>query len=431
MKLSKFFLPLIKEKPSEAQITSHSLMLRSGMIKQVASGIYSWLPLGLMTLKNVESIIRDSMNKFECVELLMPCIQPAHLWQKSGRYDDYGAEMLRIKDRHEAEMLFGPTNEEMITDIFKNSVRSYKDLPKVLYQIQWKFRDEIRPRFGVLRGREFLMKDAYSFDLTKDDAIKTYQHMLAAYLHCFKEMGIKAIPMKADSGPIGGDYSHEFHVVASTGESAIFYDKKFDEIDVADLTLDKLSQLYASTEEKHDQANCPVLNDDLMSARGIEVGHIFYFGKKYSESMELKLQDSDGSLLYPEMGSYGIGVSRLVAAIIEANHDDNGIIWPVQVAPFKVSLINLSTNDEACVHAADRLFSLLLDSNIEVLYDDIEDSPGSKFARHDLIGTPVQIIVGSKNVKNKLMEIKHRRTKKIDIVALYNIQLALEYLCIT
>lgn len=418
MLLSKYFLPVLKEQPSEAQVISHSLMLKSGMIKQSASGIYNWLPLGLKVLRNIENIVRFNMDAAGFVELLMPCIQNGDLWRESGRLDIYGEEMLRFKDRHNHDLLFGPTNEEMITDIVRGSFQSYRDLPKVLYQIQWKFRDEIRPRFGVMRGREFLMKDAYSLDIDKESAIKTYNHVFAAYMHTFRDMGLNAIPLAADPGEIGGDLSHEFHVLADTGESLLYYDKKFDLL-VEDLVgdIDKLKSLYAATEEKHDPENCPIAEKDLAVKRGIEVGHIFNFGDKYSTSMKAMVNNNEGKQVPLQMGSYGIGVSRLVAAIIEVSHDDKGIIWPMQVAPFKASIINLNLKDENSSLVAENIYNQLKAEGVDVLYDDTKDRPGAKFATADLIGSPWQVIVGPKKTASGMVELKHRKSGEVEDVS--------------
>jgi prolyl-tRNA synthetase len=351
MRLSQYFLPTLRETPKEAQIVSHRLMLRAGMIQQSSAGIYSWLPLGLKVMRKIEQIVREEQNRAGAVELLMPTIQPAELWQESGRYDDYGLEMLRIKDRHDRDMLFGPTNEEQITDIFRTHVKSYRALPLNLYHIQWKFRDEVRPRFGIMRGREFLMKDAYSFALNAEAARTEYNKMFVSYLLTFKRLGLTAIPMEADTGPIGGDMSHEFVILADTGESEVFCHKDWlnysldaGEVDYqADLQpiVDRFTSLYAVTDEKHDASTCPVKADDLVTTRGIEVGHIFYFGDKYSAPMGAMVTDDKGKSSAPHMGSYGIGVSRLVGGIIEASHDDKGIIWPESVAPFDVAVVNL------------------------------------------------------------------------------------------
>lgn len=417
MRLSKYFIPTIKENPSEAKIVSHRLMLRAGMIRQSSAGIYIWLPTGLRVMNKIADIVREEQNRAGAIELLMPTIQPAELWQESGRYDAYGKEMLRITDRHDREMLFGPTNEEMITDLFKNNVKSYKDLPLSLYHIQWKFRDEVRPRFGIMRGREFLMKDNYSFDLDFEAAKDSYNKMYVAYLRTFARLGLVAIPVRADAGAIGGDLSHEFQILADTGESTLYYDKEIENFELASLTGDidettvnKLQSYYAMEEEKHDPDNCPVAPENLKTAKGIEVGHIFYFGKKYSESMGAKVTGPDGKEVSVEMGSYGIGVSRLVAALIEANHDDNGIIWPEAVAPYKVGLINLRFKDEACTKACDELYQKMHDENIEVLYDDRDAGAGAKFADMDLIGLPWQVVVGPRGLEKGLYELKNRRT---------------------
>lgn len=416
MRLSEFFLPLIKEVPSEAKITSHQLMLRAGMIRQLSSGIYNWLPLGVKVLKNVENIIRYHMSLAGCNEILMSCIQPADLWRESGRYDCYGKEMLKITDRHNNDMLFGPTNEEVVGDIFRNCVQSYKDLPLNLYQIQWKFRDEIRPRFGVMRGREFLMKDGYSFDIDLKSAVNTYNNIFLAYLKTFKHIGLNVIPVQADNGEIGGEMSHEFHVLADTGESKIYYDKKFDVLaeDVA-INFAQIKELYAAAEEKHDWQNCPIPKDQILEKRGIEVGHIFHFGTKYSEPMNIRVNNKEGRPVNVEMGSYGIGVSRIVAAIIEANHDDKGIIWPETVAPFKVAVINLKKGNDECDSLADNIYNILL-QQIEVIYDDTKASPGNKFATNDLIGTPWQIIIGPKHAGQNQVELKHRRTGETELM---------------
>ena len=428
MRLTDYFIPTLRESPKEAQIPSHSFMLRAGLIKQSSAGIYSWLPLGLKVLKNIEEIVRLEMNRTGSQEILMPTIQPAEIWRESGRYEDYGKEMLRIVDRHDREMLYGPTNEEMITDLFRSTIRSYRDLPKNLYHQQWKFRDEVRPRFGVMRGKEFLMKDAYSFDLDREGAIRSYNQMFVAYLRIFNQMGLKAIPMKAETGPIGGDLSHEFLVLADTGESEVFYHKDIlnfkvpnDEIDYSSelqTIVDEWTSLYAATSEKADQNVHTELNDSLMSARGIEVGHIFYFGTKYSKAMSASVADSNGNLRYLEMGSYGIGVSRLVGAIIEASHDDKGIIWPESIAPFKVGIINLRKDDSLCVKESDLLYSAIGDAGLSVLYDDRDESGGAKFANMDLIGLPWQVIVGPRGLKEGHVEIKNRATNQKQSVPL-------------
>jgi len=422
MKLSRYFLPVLRENPKEAEIVSHQLMLRAGMVRQSAAGIYSWLPLGLRVLRKIEAIVREEQNRAGAVELLMPTIQSADLWRESGRYEAYGKEMLRIQDRHERDILYGPTAEEVITTIFRDNVKSYKDLPKNLYNIQWKFRDEIRPRFGVMRGREFLMKDAYSFDLTKDAARAAYRRMFVAYLRTFARLGLRSIPMAADTGPIGGDLSHEFIILAETGESQVFCHKDLIEGEIPPAETDYMSDLtpivtawttpYAATEEKHDAARFEkeVPADKRISARGIEVGHIFYFGTKYSEAMGCRVQGPEGQQVTLEMGSYGIGVSRLVGAIIEASHDDAGIVWPLPVAPFEVAVINLKAGDTATDGASFDIQSKLEAAGIDVLYDDTDDRAGAKFATMDLIGIPYQIIVGPKGVKSGEVELKIRKT---------------------
>jgi prolyl-tRNA synthetase len=420
MRLSAYFLPLIKENPTEAQIVSHRLMLRAGMIRQASAGIYSWLPIGFRVLKKIEQIVREEQDASGAQELLMPTVQSADLWRESGRYDDYGKEMLRIRDRADREMLYGPTNEELITTIFRDAVKSYRDLPKNLYHIQWKFRDEVRPRFGIMRGREFLMKDNYSFDIDQKAARHSYNKMFVAYLRTFARMGLKAIPMRADTGPIGGDLSHEFIILADTGESAVFCDKAWLETDIlaeaakvdyaSDLQpfVDKWTKLYAATDEKHDPKAIP--EDRLVTARGIEVGHIFYFGTKYSKPMNAVVAGPDGQSVPVEMGSYGIGVSRLVGAIIEASHDENGIIWPEAVAPFRVGLVNLRAGDAKCTAACDELYGNLRNAGVEVLYDDRDESPGAKFATMDLIGLPWQLVVGPRGLAAGKVELKNRKT---------------------
>jgi prolyl-tRNA synthetase len=422
MHLSRYFLPVLRETPKEAEIVSHQLMLRAAMIRQSSAGIYSWLPLGLRVLKKIEAIVREEQNRAGAVEILMPTIQSADLWRESGRYEAYGKEMLRIKDRHERDMLFGPTAEEVVTTIFRDSIRSYKDLPRNLYNIQWKFRDEIRPRFGVMRGREFLMKDAYSFDLTKENARAAYRRMFVAYLRTFARLGLRSVPMKADTGPIGGDLSHEFIVLAETGESQVFCHKDLIEGDIPDANTDfygdlapifeKWTSLYAATEEMHDAARfeAEVPAEKRVSARGIEVGHIFYFGTKYSEPMGCKVQGPDGQQVTLEMGSYGVGISRLVGAIIEASHDASGIVWPVPVAPFEVAVVNLKVGDAATDAAALDVKRRLENAGLDVLYDDTDERAGGKFATMDLIGIPYQVIVGPKGVKAGEIEIKDRKT---------------------
>ncbi len=412
MRLSAFFLPTLKENPAEAQIVSHRLMLRAGMIRQSAAGIYTWLPLGFRVLRKVEQIVREEQDAAGAQELLMPTIQTADLWVESGRYDAYGPEMLRIKDRHDREMLYGPTNEELITAIFRDEVKSYRELPKILYHIQWKFRDEVRPRFGVMRGREFLMKDSYSFDLDYEGARKSYEVMFNAYLKTFARMGLTAIPVAAETGPIGGSLSHEFHILAETGESEIFYDAAYEEL-AASGTLDiaALGRYYAAADEKHDPANPDLPPPErLKSARGIEVGHIFYFGTKYSQAMNARVAGPDGSQVPVEMGSYGIGVSRLVGAIIEAGHDEKGIVWPEAVAPFDVGLVNLKSGDDTCDRVCDDVYRTLSEQGVEVLYDDREERAGVKFADMDLIGLPWQVIAGPKGLAKGVVELKNRKT---------------------
>jgi prolyl-tRNA synthetase len=431
MRLSRYFLPVLKETPTEAQIVSHRLMLRAGMVRQQSAGIYAWLPLGQRVLKKIEQIVREEQNRAGAIEVLMPTIQSSDLWKESGRYDAYGPEMLRITDRHEREMLFGPTNEEMITVIFRDSVRSYRDLPRNLYHIQWKFRDEVRPRFGVMRGREFLMKDAYSFDINAAGAVHSYNKMFLAYLRTFKRLGLTAIPMAADTGPIGGDLSHEFIVLAPTGESEVFFDKAWHdntEVEAIGIDEDNSEALqgwvnaqvakYSATDEKRDLPREASLGDNIVTGRGIEVGHIFYFGTKYTKAMNCLVQGSDGAPFHPEMGSYGIGVSRLVGAIIEASHDDNGIIWPESVAPFRVGLINLRSDDAKCAGAADELYAKLEAAKIETLYDDRDERGGAKFATMDLIGLPWQITVGPKGLERGIVELKNRKSGIKEEVAL-------------
>ncbi|CCQ74266.1 proline--tRNA ligase [Magnetospira sp. QH-2] len=430
MRLSTYFVPTLKENPAEAQIVSHRLMLRAGLVRQSSAGIYTWLPMGLRVLRKIEDVVRREQAAAGAQELLMPTIQPAELWQKSERYDDYGPEMLRIKDRHEREMLYGPTNEELITDLFANNVRSYKELPKNLYHIQWKFRDEIRPRFGVMRGREFLMKDGYSFDLTYEGARHAYNKMFISYLRTFARMGLTAIPMQADTGPIGGDLSHEFLILADTGESEVFVHKDLMELDwsAGDLdyddpaamqaAVDSYTGKYAATDEKHDRAKEAELGDALINARGIEVGHIFFFGTKYSEKLGARVTGPDGKEITLEMGSYGIGVSRLVGGIIEASHDDNGIIWPEEVAPFRVGLINMKVGDVECDAACEALYEELQARGVDVLYDDRSERAGVKFADMDLMGLPWQLVVGPRGLKNGIVELKSRKTGEREEVGL-------------
>jgi prolyl-tRNA synthetase len=420
MRLSRYFLPILRETPKEAEIVSHRLMLRAGMIRQEAAGIYAFLPLGLRVLDKVNRIVREEQNRAGAIELLMPTIQSAELWRESGRYEAYGKEMLRIKDRHEREMLYGPTNEEMITEIFRAYVRSYKDLPLNLYHIQWKFRDEVRPRFGVMRGREFLMKDAYSFDLDFEGAKHSYNRMFVAYLRTFARMGLRSIPMVAESGPIGGNLSHEFIILADTGESEVFCDSEylnfevpgpdvdFDHVGRLQAIVDKWTSLYAATSEKHDPAAFAKLGSKGLSARGIEVGHIFYFGTKYSEPMKAVVTGPDGVERPIHGGSYGIGPSRLVAAIIEASHDAAGIRWPDAVAPFNVAILNLKQGGSDTDAACEKLYAALTAKGIDVLYHDLDERPGSKFATADLIGVPWQIMVGPRGLAEGKVEVKRR-----------------------
>ncbi|MDC3234967.1 proline--tRNA ligase [Candidatus Puniceispirillum sp.] len=419
MRLSQYFLPVLKETPKEAQIASHRLMLRAGMIQQSSAGIYSWLPLGKRVLDKIANIVREEQDRAGALEILMPTIQPAEIWQESGRYDGYGAEMLRITDRHERNMLFGPTNEEQVTDIFRSHVRSYKSMPLNLYQIQWKFRDEVRPRFGIMRGREFLMKDAYSFDLDAEGARAAYNKMFVSYLKTFARMGLTAIPMEADTGPIGGDMSHEFIILAETGESGVYFHKDWLQADlVADIDyesdlqpfVDKFTSIYARADEKHDPDDCPVPDKNLMTARGIEIGHIFYFGTKYSAAMGAAVSGPDGENLPVHMGSYGIGVSRLVGGIIEASHDDKGIIWPDSVAPFGVAVVNLKPGSGVCDKACQSLYDELETMGLDPILDDRDERPGAKLAAMDLIGIPWQIVVGPRGMENGMVEVKRRKT---------------------
>jgi prolyl-tRNA synthetase len=421
MRLSRYFLPILREAPREAEIVSHRLMLRAGMMRQEAAGIYAFLPLGLRVLDKICRIVREEQNRAGAIELLMPTIQPADLWRESGRYEAYGKEMLRIKDRHDRDMLYGPTNEEMITEIFRAYVRSYKDLPLNLYHIQWKFRDEVRPRFGLMRGREFLMKDAYSFDLDQAGARHSYNKMFVAYLRTFARLGLKSIPMRADTGPIGGDLSHEFIILAETGESEVFCHKDYlgfevpgEDVDFDDVAgvkgvVDKWTSLYAATSDMHEADQYAGLpSDKQLSARGIEVGHIFYFGTKYSAPMKAHVSGPDGTEKPVHMGSYGIGPSRLVAAIIEACHDENGIVWPEAVAPFDVMILNLKQGDAATDAACETLYAALTKAGRDVLYHDTDERPGAKFATADLIGIPWQILVGPKGLASGQVELKNR-----------------------
>ncbi|MBA3667953.1 MAG: proline--tRNA ligase [Sphingomonas sp.] len=419
MRLSRCFLPVMKESPSDAQIVSHKLMLRAGLVRQTAAGIYAWLPIGFRVLKKIEQIVREEQDKAGAIEMLMPTLQSADLWRRSGRYDAYGPEMLRIRDRHDRDMLFGPTNEEMITVIFRDDVKSYRDLPRTLYHIQWKFRDEIRPRFGVMRGREFLMKDAYSFDLDEAGARNSYDAMFDAYLRTFARLGLTAIPMAADTGPIGGDLSHEFVILTDTGESEVYVEQSLITEAVVDVLggrgdarnrREQLASKYAATDEKRDLAREAALGDEMVMRRGIEVGHIFYFGDKYSASMGLKVSGPDGNMVTPMMGSYGIGVSRLVGAIIEASHDEAGIVWPEAVAPWKAGLVTMRGDDPASIAAADEIYTKLTAAGVETLYDDRDERGGVKLGSMDLIGLPWQLILGPRGLAAGTVELKNRRT---------------------
>jgi prolyl-tRNA synthetase len=420
MRLSRSLLPTMKETPAEAQIASHRLMLRAGLVRQTAAGIYAWLPAGWRVLRNIAQVVREEQDAIGCQEVLMPTIQSADLWRQSGRYDAYGPEMLRLKDRHERDLLYGPTNEEMITDLLRQSVKSYRELPQILYHIQWKFRDEVRPRFGVMRGREFLMKDAYSFDLDYEGAVLSYRRMMLAYLRTFQRLGVKAIPMVADTGPIGGDLSHEFIILAPTGESGVFFDAAFEEMDWVGAGIDhtdpaamarffaEMTTHYAATDEKHDEAAwAQVPADRRREGRGIEVGHIFYFGRRYSAPMGMTVAGPDGTPIVPEMGSYGIGVSRLVGAVIEASHDEAGIIWPDSIAPFRAAILNLKQGDGTTGGICETLYAKLGQS---ALYDDREERAGPKFADADLMGHPWQIVVGPRGAANGMVELKRRAT---------------------
>jgi prolyl-tRNA synthetase len=428
MRLSRYFLPILKENPREAEIVSHRLMLRAGMIRQQGQGSFSWLPLGKRVLDKVNRIIREEQDRAGALEILMPTIQSAELWRESGRYDDYGKEMLRIKDRQERELLYGPTNEEMVTEIFRSYVKSYRDLPLNLYHIQWKFRDEVRPRFGVMRSREFLMKDAYSFDLDYEGARAAYNRMFVSYLRTFTRMGLKAIPMRADTGPIGGDLSHEFIILADTGESQVYCHRDFLALDVPgegvnyrdDAEIGSIVRRwttpYAATDEMHDEnAWAGIAEADRLSARGIEVGHIFHFGEKYSKPMGARVQGPDGKEHFVSMGSYGIGPSRLVAAIVEASHDEAGIIWPEAIAPFDVVIINMKSGDAECDRLCEQLYAAHSAAGLDVLYDDTDGRAGAKFATADLIGVPWQVIVGPRGAAAGEVEVKRRATGERDV----------------
>ena len=430
MRLSRYFIPVLKENPAEAQIVSHRLMLRAGLIKQATAGIYSWLPLGFKVLRRLENIIHEEQQRAGHQAIQMPILQSAELWRESGRYDDYGQEMLRMKDRHDRDLLFTPTAEELVTDIFRSHISSYKDLPLTLYQIQWKFRDEIRPRFGVMRGREFYMKDGYNFDLTKEDALHSYNRHLVSYLKTYERMGLRAIPMRADSGPIGGEDTHEFLVLAETGESEVFYDSQvtdlkfgnreidYDDHSACQSVLDEFTSLYARTDETHEPLVFEKIPPERQrKARGIEVGQIFYFGTKYSEKLNAFVQDKSGKNVPVHMGSYGIGVSRLVGAIIEAYHDEKGIRWPLEVAPFKVSIVNLMPEDQDCATKSSEYYEYFMKNNIEVILDDRICSIGKKLSDNELIGTPYQIIIGKRDLKDNLVEIKNRQNNESEKIS--------------
>ncbi len=423
MRLSRYFLPVLRDTPAEAQIVSHRLMLRAGMIRQASAGIYSWLPLGYRVLRNIERIVHEEQVRAGHIPLLMPTLQSADLWRESGRYNDYGEEMLRISDRHGHDLLYGPTNEELITDIFRAHVQSYRDLPLTLYHIQWKFRDEIRPRFGVMRGREFYMKDGYNFDIDRDAALHAYNRHMVSYLRTYERMGLQAIPMRADSGPIGGDDTHEFLVLADTGESEVYYDSRITDLKLGDrqvnyddreecaVIVDEFTEPYARTDETHDEAAFEEIPEERRrTSRGIEVGQIFYFGTKYSAAMDATVQDSQGRPVPVHMGSHGIGVSRLAGAIIEASHDEDGIIWPEEVAPFRAGIINVKQGDSTTDAACDSLYAKLASVGIETLYDDREERAGAKFATMDLIGLPWRVTVGPRGLAKGKVELRCRRT---------------------
>tara|TARA_A100001388_G_scaffold239585_1_gene194936 strand:+ start:8076 stop:9410 length:1335 start_codon:yes stop_codon:yes gene_type:complete len=430
---SNYFIPTQKEKPIDAKIPSHQLMIRSGMIKQESAGIYSWLPIGLKVLKKIEKIVREEQEKAGAIEILMPTLQSSELWSESGRYDSYGDEMLRITDRHSRTLVYGPTNEEQVTEIFRKYIKSYKSLPLNLFHIQWKFRDEVRPRFGVMRGREFLMKDAYSFDLNQEEAKLSYYKMFIAYLKTFKRLGLNAIPVAADSGPIGGNLSHEFSIVAETGESEIFCDRNLLEIDIDEniynsndkiiSVVENYLNFYSATDDKHDEKkfNNLVSKNNQLNGRGIEVGHIFSFGDKYSNPMKASISGSDGKISDVFMGSYGIGVSRLVAAIIETSNDEKGIIWPTSVAPFLVNIINLKNKDDNCKNKCLEIHNNLAKNDIESIIDDRDESAGKKFSDSDLIGFPATIIVGPRELENGNVEIRFRKEGSNQILPYSNV----------
>ena len=439
MKRSKLFLPTLKENPSEAKITSHRLMLRSGMIRQSSSGIYTWLPMGLKVLKNIEKIIRLEQDLIS-QELLMPTIQDSEIWKKSGRFNDYGKEMLKFTDRHDHELLYGPTNEELITDIISKNIMSYKSLPLCLYHIQWKFRDEIRPRFGVMRGREFLMKDAYSFDVSKEEAIKCYNRMFLSYLKIFNKMELKAIPVAADTGPIGGDLSHEFIVLADTGESEVYIDKGILNVEIPNIKYDDflniselvnaITSFYASADDKYDEKDFinTVSEKNRLKTNGIEVGHLFYFGDKYSQPLNAKVSSKEGNNVNIEMGSYGIGVSRLVGAIIDAHHDEKGICWPESVAPYLVGVVNLRQNDIECSDLSDKIYNSLLSKDVSTLYDDRDEGAGKKLVEMELIGIPWQIRIGPRGIKNSSFELFKRKTGEVTEVNIKDIEKTIDKL---
>ena len=430
---SNYFIPTQKEKPIDAKIPSHQLMIRSGMIKQESAGIYSWLPIGLKVLKKIEKIVREEQEKAGAIEILMPTLQSSELWSESGRFDSYGDEMLRITDRHSRTLVYGPTNEEQVTEIFRKYIKSYKSLPLNLFHIKWKFRDEVRPRFGVMRGREFLMKDAYSFDLNQEEAKLSYYKMFIAYLKTFKRLGLNAIPVAADSGPIGGNLSHEFSIIAETGESEIFCDRNLLEIDIDEniynsnekiiSVVENYLNFYSATDDKHDEKkfNNLVSKNNQLNGRGIEVGHIFSFGDKYSNPMKASISGSDGKISDVFMGSYGIGVSRLVAAIIETSNDEKGIIWPTPVAPFLVNIINLKNKDDNCKNKCLEIHNNLAKNDIESIIDDRDESAGKKFSDSDLIGFPATIIVGPRELENGNVEIRFRKEGSNQILPYSNV----------
>lgn len=423
MYLSHSLFPTLRADPKEAQIASHRLMLRAGMIRQNAAGIYTWLPMGLRVLRKIEAIVREEMDAIGCAELLMPTLQPAELWKESGRYDSYGKEMLRIKDRHDRDLLYGPTNEEMITALVRDSRLSYRDVPKMLYHIQWKFRDEIRPRFGVMRGREFLMKDAYSFSVDAVSARACYEKMFLAYLTIFKRLGVQAVPVRAATGPIGGDLSHEFHILADTGESELTVDKKYFAEDPSTLTLEKALSYYAAADEMHDAAQCPLPADQLTTRRGIEVGHIFYFGTKYSAALGATVPLASGQAIPLEMGAYGIGVSRLVGALIEAHHDVKGIVWPTAVAPYRVLVTTARFDDQGLNTKAEQIYEKLVKDG-DVLFDNRQERLGAKLADWELLGIPHLLLIGEKGMKDGMVEWKRRRdgvTEMVPIEAIENL----------